>query len=564
MKSITSFNALAVAIMLGAAARGFAQTTFTKITEGDLVNDSGGFVGAAWGDFDKDGLLDVFLSHYSGVNTLYRNDGNGSFTKITQAAPVQDIDAHTVPSWGDYDNDGNPDLLVPAGLWSPQRTHVRLYQNNGDGTLNEVSAGNLSTELGYFVGNWVDYDNDGFLDVFVGNSPGPNQGGKGSLLHNNGDGTFTKTELTPLTSDSSVNFANLSADYDNDGFVDLVILNNKAQAANLLYHNQGNGIFTRVLTGAIATDPGAEYASGGAWGDYDNDGFPDLFVATDAAGPNRLFHNNGDGTFTKVTSGPMLSHPAGASSITCAWGDYDNDGYLDLFVSNRNAGNQLFHNSGNGTFTQILSGWPVDDSGPGVSTFGASWVDFDNDGFLDLLVLGPTPKLFYHNDGNANAWLEIKCDGTVSNRSAIGAKVRVRATIGGKTFWQTRQINAGGGYNTAPLVAHFGLGNATNVEVLRIEWPSGSVQEVREVPAKQILTLTEPPRLSMSLATGVPQITLKGGRGFRYRIEASDDLRVWSLFGDSTITNLSGTVSFADASLPASARRFYRSIQVAQ
>jgi hypothetical protein len=175
---------------------------------------------------------------------------------MTRTAPVEDYDAHTVPSWGDYDNDGNLDLLVPAGLLAPQSTHTRLYRNNGDGTLTEVSAGGLTAELGYFAGGWVDYDNDGFLDVFLSNIK-TDQGGTSLLFHNNGDGTFTKTESSPLTVDISVPFAHLWADYDNDGFADLFIVSHQFNTPNLLYHNNRNGTFTRVVTGAIATDRGS-------------------------------------------------------------------------------------------------------------------------------------------------------------------------------------------------------------------------------------------------------------------------------------------------------------------
>jgi len=341
----------------------------------------------------------------------------------------------------------------------------------------------------------------------------------------------------------------------------LFIVNNKFGASCLLYHNNRNGTFNRVLTGAIATDRGSENPAGGAWGDYDNDGFLDLFVATSHEGRNRLYHNNGDGTFTKITSGPMLAHPEQGNSITCAWGDYDNDGYLDLFVSNQNTSNQLFHNNGNGTFTQIISGPPVDDGGPGIFCSGPGWVDYDNDGFLDLLVLaenddGTSFPYLYHNDGNTNSWLEVKTVGTVSNRSALGAKVRLRATIAGKTFWQTQEISAAIGYNTSPPVAHFGLGDAMNVEVLRIEWPSGIVQEIPGVASKQILTITEPARLFTTLTSGVPQFKLKGGRGLQYQIEASTNLNTWTVTTSVVITNLDGTIQIGDP--VSSSRRFYR------
>ena len=174
---------------------------------------------------------------------------------------------------------------------------------------------------------------------------------------------------------------------------------------------------------------------------------------------------------------------------------------------------------------------PAGSGHSGIVEFGVSWVDFDNDGFLDLFLTrvtadsagneGPDSSVLYHNNGNSNAWLEVKVVGTAANRSGIGAKVRAHATIGGKTFWQLREIGNGIGWNGQPLVAHFGLGDATNVDTLRIEWPSGSAQEIPNVAAKQILTITEPPPLIATMTNGVPQLSLKAWPGMKFAIQAS-------------------------------------------
>ena len=553
-------------LLVAAPWTALAQVTFTKVNEGDVVHDLAK-TAAVWADFNNDGLLDLYIAAYGGTNAFYRNDGNGIFTKITQGEPVQDADNHIRPAAADYDNDGNLDLLAPAGFCAPSASYTRLFRGHGDGTFSRSSGNGLTDQAGHFVGAWADFDNDGFLDLWTQNIQDCGVPVKSLLFHNNGDGTFTNAASSPSASELSVAFAFLWADYDNDGFMDLLIVNNKHDTSNLLYHNNRNGTFTRVPTGAIATDRGPENGNGGAWGDYDNDGFLDLFVTTSFERPNRLYHNNGDGTFTKITSGPMLSHSGGGDSIACAWGDFDNDGNLDLFVSNVGAKNGLYRNNGNGTFTQILSGSPADDGGPGIFSGGCSWVGYDNDGFLDLFVLESAedgtllPNLLYHNGGTTNAWIEVKCVGTVSNRSAVGAKVRVRATIGGRTFWQLREINEGSGYSSAPLIAHFGLGDATNADIVRIEWPSGIVQEFQGLAAKQIVTVSEPARLLVSMPNGIPQFGLKGGRGFQYQIETSTNLMTWSPIGTLTITNLSGTVQIIDTNTPASVQRFYRAVR---
>jgi hypothetical protein len=331
---------------------------------------------------------------------------------------------------------------------------------------------------------------------------------------------------------------------------------------NYLYHNNGNGTFTRILTNTIATDLWTAGTDGAAWGDYDNDGLPDLFVTCEAGTPNRLYHNEGHGIFTSIGTGPTASRPPGANSKACAWGDYDNDGYLDLFVTSYNGPNMLFHNNGDGTFNQILTGDPVTENNTGLYCNACGWADYDNDGFLDLFVTRApaASNLLYHNGGNTNGWLEVKLIGTAANRSAIGAKVRVRATIGGRTFWQMREISTGGGRWVQPLVAHFGLGDGTNVDTMRIEWPSGTVQEFHNMAPKQILTITEPARLVAAITNGVPRFFLRGGRGLQYGIQSSPDLSAWSDFGNLIITNINGTAPILDTNSPSSTR-FYRSVR---
>jgi hypothetical protein len=196
-------------------------------------------------------------------------------------------------------------------------------------------------------------------------------------------------------------------------------------------------------------------------------------------------------------------------------------------------------------------------------------VDYDNDGFLDLHIGGGntadppirTPSFLYHNDGNTNAWIEVKCIGTVANRAAIGAKIRVKATIDGKNVWQMRELSSGGGWNLGkPLVAHFGLGDAGNVDTMRVEWPSGTVQELANVAPKQILTLIEPPRLNATQVGVQTVFTLKGGRNMTYDIQTSTNLVDWSPGTSVTITNFDGTIPISIPMPPDGPQKFYRAV----
>jgi hypothetical protein len=192
---------------------------------------------------------------------------------------------------------------------------------------------------------------------------------------------------------------------------------------------------------------------------------------------------------------------------------------------------------------------------------GCAWGDYDNDGFLDLIVANgllftaPEQNFLYHNEGNANHWIQVKCVGTTSNRSGIGAKVRVRATIGGKNFWQLREINAGNGLCGNAIDAHFGLGDATQADTARVEWPSGTVQELHNLAAGQFLTVTEPPRIE---AVGAGQFRLRGWKGQEFRIDASTDLEEWVPFQTVASSDSTGVVSVTDQNASGFTRRFYR------
>lgn len=486
MRNITFFGKSAIillAINLWVFQSLEAQN-FTKITASPLVSEVGGFLGVAWGDYNNDGYIDLFIANYQSPNLLFQNNGDGSFSKITTGEIVNVGTSSYSASWGDYDNDGDLDIFVANRFGGNF-----FYRNEGNG-FTWITNGSMGTDQERAnSASWGDYDQDGHLDLFVANV-----GTQNSLYHNEGNGEFTKVTNNPIVTDQAVqSVVGLWADYDNDGDLDLYVVNgNFSYSANYLYRNEGQGNFTKITTGRIVAD--VEGSTGGSWGDYDNDGFLDIYVCNSVNNaPNSLYHNNGDGTFTKMWTGDLIKDMG--HSVGSSWVDYDNDGDLDLFVVNVfGARNQLYQNNGDGTFTKILTGAIVTDSN---WSFGCGWADYDNDGDLDVVVTNggisqSWSNFFYRNDQDQNNWITLHCKGTASNTSAIGAVVRVKAIIAGKAVWQMQQISGQTGFwGQNSLDAEFGLGEATIIDSIVIKWPSGIVQELSQIEPNQILQIVE-------------------------------------------------------------------------
>lgn len=569
---------LALGTTLALAFQGSAQSSleapFTRITSGPIATDAVTSLSAAWGDPDNDGWLDLFVGNQyfpdDTTNRLYRNNRDGTFSRPNiQGVTTDPSKSAHASAWVDYNNDGWQDLFVV----NLSTTGNYFYRNTGDGAFDRMTAaqiGPIASDKGYSVATaWADYDGDGFLDLFIAN---------GALIlderdwlyHNNGGTRFTRAN-NAVTAPVGQSTQGTWSDFDNDGDVDLFVTHSGDQV-NSLFRNDGFGVFVDATQRSGLTH--RNYGTGAVWGDDDNDGDLDLFVTSmRLSSPNlrNLFYKNrGDGSFERITTG-VIAEDQG-QFLSSAWIDYDNDGWLDLFVtvpsesdtSPTSIKNRLYHNLGDGTFAKATHGALVTDHG---STGGAAWGDYDNDGFLDVFVcygsFSVNTNALYHNNGDTNnSWIKIRCVGTVSNRSAIGTKVRAKARIGGVDRWQMRQITGSEGWlSFNSLEALIGLGDAPVIDTLRIEWPSGIVQEIHHVPVKQTLTVVESTILSVEREGADPsQVRIQGPRQQRYRLETSTDLMRWLPAASLTITNVEGTVTHPISSSAAAGRDFFRAV----
>ena len=448
---------------------GVVCAQFVDVTTPLLANAGSFGAGVAWGDYDNDGDLDLYLCNYDHAsNKLFRND-LGTFVDAT-SGPLGSSDTTICAVWGDYDNDADLDLYL---VTKPGTN--RLLRNDGGGTFVDVTSGPVGNVGDGAGASWGDYDNDGDIDLYVSNS----EHQVNRLYRNDGGGVFA--DVTSSTAaDSGDGTGAMWVDYDNDGDLDLCSLNYFGPIK--LLRNDGGGAFVNVAKGPLVARDGH---NGMAWGDYDNDSDMDAFITND--GVNRLIRNDGGDVFVDVTPTAM----ADSSGTAVAWGDYDNDGDLDLLVANSTQPDRLFRNDGGGTFVNVATGALADTS----ESHSAAWGDYDGDGDLDLYVsnVGGANHLFRNNQANGNHWLEVKLKGMApqpgrSNKAGIGARVRLVAA----GVSRIREISGGSGYlSQDAMVASFGLGTATSADSLIVRWPSGIVQIVHPVGVNRVLTVTE-------------------------------------------------------------------------
>ena len=496
--------------------------------------------GVAVFDYDNDGWMDIFLVNGSTLedlrakkchpSKLYHNNHDGTFTDVTAKAGLTHCGWGFGAAVGDYDNDGREDIYVTY------LDGAVLYHNNGDGTFTDVTAKSGAGNPGRWGTSaaFGDYDNDGYLDLYVVNyvdldlnhlpefgqgsfceyrgikvSCGPRglKGGRDRLYHNNGDGTFTDvSEKLSIDPDSYYGLGVLWLDYDLDGCLDLYVANDSTPSQ--LYHGDCKGGFTEVgvKAGAAYSADGREQAGMGVdSADYDNDGWPDIAKANFSDDTNNLYHNERNGEFTDM-AGPANFGPVSTPFLGFGMKflDLDNDGWKDIFVANGHVNPQvdehsfgvtyaerplLFHNLRNGTFEEIgkNAGTPL---ARRYVARGAATADFFNDGRENLLVtvLDSSPLLLRNETARRGHWLRIKTVGTRSNRDGFGARVEVKT--GGLT--QSAEVRANSSFESAsdPRL-HFGLGSATRVDSVQVRWPSGAVDRIGPQAADQELVIEE-------------------------------------------------------------------------
>jgi hypothetical protein len=459
---------------------------FTKITSGPMVNDGGDSRAVNWIDYDNDGDVDLFVTNgpQQGQNNFfYENNGDGTFTKITNIAIAQDGKASDGSSWGDIENDGDIDLFV-ANWWGQPNL---LYLNNGNKTFTFADNSIVTTESSYSeTGSWGDYNNDNYLDLYVCNSGGNL---KNFLYKNNGDGTFTKiidTFLNETFASRNVDWI----DFNNDGLQDIFVTNENNQNENL-YLNNGDGTFTIGNVPSLLQNGGS--TAGSNWEDIDNDGDFDVLLVNWGNQQNQLLINNGNGTFTKLNEAPFTTDVS--NSFGSSIGDIDNDGDVDIIIARAfttlKTVNRLYINNNDGAFTKSNDA-VVQDSG---WAYGVAFGDYDNDGWLDLFEARcyneNEDNVLFRNNGGNNNWIMINLEGILSNKSAIGAIVKLKAEISGNPVWQMRKVAGQNGYCGQNLQVHFGLGDATQIDSLVIQWPSGIIQNVQGLNLNQYNEIVE-------------------------------------------------------------------------
>jgi hypothetical protein len=442
---------------------------------GDLNNYFG--ITGAWADFNNDGNIDILIGRSIGEegkhNSFHLGNGNGTFNWMNKEPFKSDIGFCHGIALGDYNNDGFLDIYFTNQSYLNMGGKNQLYKNNGNGTFAKIEGIDLVTETGeYQECSWMDVNNDGFLDLFV-----PDVNYNSTLYKGNINGTFTNVENTGIKLRTS--YCSW-ADYNEDGWIDLIT---NERSTPILFKNNGDWTFTEIPNSVLNQDYKSIFKP--TWFDFNNDGHLDIFYGSMNANPSRLFINNGNGAFRLYSSPDFNQNTNARAGIT--WGDYDNDGDIDIYVRSLNwYTSDLFEND-NGVLKKVITGTLANTQSD--SCWSARFVDLNNDGFLDVSCMEIANPIFLNNADNGNNWVKINCKGTVANASSIGAKVKVTAVINGKSVTQYRQICSD---QMSNLILHFGLAKAPVITKILVKWPSGIEKTLTNVKVNQTLTITEP------------------------------------------------------------------------
>ncbi len=519
---------------------------FSKVTTGDIVNTPSGSRSCNFIDINNDDFPDILITNGTsgGENNMLYINNNGETFSLVESAITNDGAPSDGASCADFDNDGNIDVFIVN--W--YNINNLLYKNSPDGNFNKIDTGLIVTEGGYSeTAAWGDADNDGFVDLYITNSAGNK---RNTLYRNTGTGFFEKVKDISPANDAYYSRSVNWVDYDNDGDQDLFVCNENNQKNNL-YRNDGDFQFTKLTDIAITSDNYSSHSS--SWADYDNDGDYDLFISNYQQN-NQLFENKGNDVFAEVL-GPWNNDTG--CSFSSSFGDYDNDGDLDIFVTNGYCSNDLqnflYRNDGEDGFTKVMDELPATDIG---NSYGCAWGDYDNNGFLDLVVANwqdeTQNNYLYKNDGNENNWIKIKLNGVMSNRSAIGTKVRCKAQINGTAVWQTREVTSQSGYcSQNSLIVHFGLKDADLVDSLQILWSSGIVQNFANLSPNNLIKIDED--LNTGIKTHSKKFTIYPNPIREHLTLKSSDLwtkdmhiEIFNMQGDKVFYSLANTLNSAD------------------
>jgi len=472
-----------------------ALPDFTDVTEQSGVGDDGRSLCVSFVDYDNDDNLDIFVSNENKPALLYRNNDE-TFINVAKEIGLEnenigeDTWAELGGVFGDFNNDGHLDLYSVIDCMPnpdvPPCFNI-LYQNDGNNNFIDVTAKARVQGDALGPGNsaiWGDYNNDGYLDLYL-----VVLGNNNILYRNNGDGTFTDvtTQAGGVEGGKECQSSGITAvffDFDNDNDLDLYAINGYGPPS--FFYQNNDGTFKDITNKAEIGEPGDP--SGAAIGDYDNDGYIDIYVVNYFL-PNVLYKNLGDGTFEDVAKEAGVDFEA--AGMSASFLDYDNDGYLDIYLVNKGP-NILFHNEGNGSFEDVTEQANV------VSPLGGASCavgDYNRDGFLDIYVAnsGPVgakkgePNQLYRNNGNENNWLHLDIKSIKSHIDAIGTRVELIAD----GMSQIREVGGGLGIYQDSLSVEFGLGSALKAEKIIIRWQNGNIKTLENVSANQFLTITD-------------------------------------------------------------------------